>query len=170
VIVALGRVAGFSASILWLGMSITVPLACIPAAAMCQNQGTSTSKIEISHSALGTPEVYDYRITSLAWDITTILPSPPPTSSPKSLPRVAPSSSSASSPQSIVRRLVVVVVYRLILSQSIPHILYANHTYLIRTSTRRPIQVVPQVDIHLLSRTNIPRTLVRPVHTRNTPL
>jgi hypothetical protein len=118
-IVALGRVAGFSALILWLGMSITVPLAYIPAAAMCHNQGTSISKIQMSHSALGTPEVYDYRITSLVWDKNYHAPQPSANCITKLPSRAAPSSSSASSPQLIVRRLVVVVVYRLTLSQSI---------------------------------------------------
>lgn len=41
---------------------------------------------------------------------------------------------------------------------------------LIRTPTRRLIEVVPQIHIQLLSRAHIPRALVRPVHARHTPL
>lgn len=41
---------------------------------------------------------------------------------------------------------------------------------LIRTPTRSPIRIIPQIDIQPLPRTYIPRTLIRPIHPSNTPL
>jgi hypothetical protein len=40
---------------------------------------------------------------------------------------------------------------------------------LIRTSCWSLIQIIPQIDIHLLSGTHIPRTRIRPRDTRNSP-
>jgi hypothetical protein len=57
------------------------------------------------------------------------------------------------STHSVIRRLVIVIMNRLI-----------------RTPRRRLIQVVPQIDVQLLPRANIPRRLIRAVHARNTPL
>lgn len=41
---------------------------------------------------------------------------------------------------------------------------------LIRTPSRRIIQIIPQIDIQLLSRTDIPRRLIRTTNTRDAPL
>lgn len=56
-------------------------------------------------------------------------------------------------PPLVVRRLIIVVMNRLI-----------------RAPRRGHVQVVPQVDVKLLTRAHVPSALVWPVHTRNTPL
>lgn len=74
---------------------------------------------------------------------------------PHSIPPGYPSSSKQNPDtyQSVIRRLVIVIMNRRI-----------------RTPTRRLIQIIPQIDIHLLSRTHIPSTRIRPRDPTHSPL
>jgi hypothetical protein len=59
-----------------------------------------------------------------------------------------------------IRALLLVIRFRIIVIMN----------RLICTPRRRLIQVIPQVDIHFLSRTHIPRTRIRPLNTCFSPL